>query len=171
MKHLTPYRLFESNKKIYYHGRDSERRPYSGNYIYLTDNMGFGISFSDHKELWAFTLNFPETEIFTISNPAHRNLLRNNLTKESFESVIRNSEDELDWSSLGNMDCPEYEDIEDLFIALGFKALKLRERPSIYSLYVFNQNDVTLVNKIDLTTPEMIKFASDWYLNPGFNII
>lgn len=169
MKHLKSFKLFENNnQKIYYHGRDPKKRPYSGNYIYLTDNMGFAISFSDMKELWAFTLNFPESQIFTFSNPKHRELLKQNVDEITFKSILDSSDVEIDWAGFGNLANEDFEYGEDLLESLGFKAVKLRERPNIYSILVFNQNNITLQNKIDLTTPEMQKFAGEWYLNPGF---
>jgi hypothetical protein len=171
MKHLISFRIFENNgKKIYYHGRDPHKRPYLGNYIYITDNKGFAISFSDFKELWCFTLKFPESQIFTLTNPKNLDLLKANITGDSFMSVWKSSDVEMDWTSLANIESkrePE-EDPEDLFQHLGFKAIRLRERPGIYSVYVFNQNDLELVDKIDLTTPEERKFYWDWVENPGF---
>ncbi len=64
----------------------------------------------------------------------------------------------------------EYEYGEDLIESLGFKAIKLRERPNICSIYVFDSKNTTEVGKVDLSTDAMIKFASDWFKNPGFKI-
>lgn len=174
MKYIKEYRLFEHNKKkLYYHGRKTGRAPRGSENtsIYLTDNMGYGISFSDMKLLYVYTLNFPEDKIFQLSNQEHLNILKMNITKESFRSIIESSDVEMDWSALSSICNDEYDMPEDLFIHLGFKAIKLRERPDIYSVYVFDESDVTLKNTIDLTTPNMIKFASKWFENPGFKII
>ena len=172
MKYLKKYKLFETiDKKLYYHGRKIGRSPRgsSNTSIYLTDNMGYGISFSDMKELYVYALNFPESEIFSLSNPSHFDILKRNIDKQSFRSIVESSDKEMDWSSLSNIQNDKYELPEELFESLGFKAIKLRERPGIYSIYVFNEKNVTLVNKIDLTTPDMIKYAGEWFNNPGFD--
>jgi hypothetical protein len=169
MKYLKSFN--ESiEQKLYYHGRrtDRNKRGENARYIYLTDNIGYGISFSDMKELYVYTLNFPESKVFKLSNPSNFDLLKRNVDKETFRSVVNSSDKEIDWASFSNLGNDEYELGEDLLQSLGFKAIKLRERPNIYSVYVFDENDVTLKDKIDLTTPEMIKFAGDWFANPGF---
>ncbi len=169
MKYIKLFEEF-NEKKLYYHGR-TNNRPYHNNckYIYLTDNIGYAISFSDMKELYAYTLNFPETQIFSLSNNSHKELLKQNIGKEEYNAIIKSSDKEMDWSSLLYVVNDNYEDAEELLSSLGFKAIKLRERPNIYSVYIFDQNDITLEKKMNLTTPEMIKFAGEWFQNPGFN--
>jgi len=172
MKYLKSYKLFESNnKKIYYHGRDTKRRPYNGDYIYLTDNMGFAATFSDMKKLYTYTLNFSENEIFSLTNIEHRKLLKDNIDKYAYNSIVESSDIEMDWSALNNIENDEFESGEDLLQSLGFKGVKLRERPTIYSILVFEEKNVDLVNTIDLTTPKMIDFMGKWFENPGFNVI
>ena len=174
MKHLISFKLFESQeKKIYYHGRDPHRRPYGGNYIYITDNMGYAISYSDMKELWAFTLKFPESQIFTLTNPKNIELFKKYITPTSWQSLYKSSDVELDWNTLSNVEPiePFIElEPEELFERLGFKAIRLRERPGIYSVYVFDQNNLELIEKIDLTTQKMRNFYWNWIENPGFKM-
>lgn len=172
MKHLISFKLFENQeKKIYYHGRETGKRPYRGNQIYITDNIGYAISYSDMKELLAFTLKFPESQIFTLTNPKNIELLKKYITPQSWMSLYKSIDTELDWNSLSNIDpVEEFVELEpeELFERLGFKAIRLRERPNIYSLYVFNQDELELVEKIDLTTQKMRDFYWNWVENPGF---
>lgn len=172
MKHILSFKLFENQeKKLYYHGRDPHKRPYRGNYIYITDNMGYAISYSDMKDLWVFTLKFPESQIFTLTNPENVKLLKKYITAESWMSLYKSSDVELDWNTLASVvPIEEFKELEpeDLFERLGFKAIRLRERPGIYSVYVFDQTHLDLVDKIDLTTQKMRDFYWNWVENPGF---
>ena len=162
-KNQTTLSEDKTKKKIYYHGRKGQV-PYQGNYIFLTDDIGYAASYSDMKIIYAYTLNFPENKIFSLRNPKHKSILEKQLGKYAMESILSSSRGgEMDWASISNVGNEKYEFAEDLFQAFGFKAIKLNERPNIESLYVFNQEDITFVDKIDITTKEKTKFLSNWF--------
>ena len=79
------------------------------------------------------------------------------------DSVMATRDVEMDWASLGNICNEEYESPEELLESLGFKGVRLRERPNIYSVLVFNMDDVLLINKIDMESPEMKEYMGKWF--------
>lgn len=162
-KNQTTLSEDKTKKKIYYHGRKGQV-PYHGNYIFLTDDIGYAAIYSDMKIVYAYTLNFPENKIFSLRNPKHKAMLEKQIGIYAIKSILDSSRGgEMDWASLSNVGNKKYEFAEDLLQALGFKAIKLNERPNIESIYVFNQDDITLADKIDLTTKEKTKFLSNWF--------
>ena len=53
-----------NQKKLYYHGRKMGGRPYNGNYIFITDNLGYASGYSDGKTLYTYTMPFGEQKLF-----------------------------------------------------------------------------------------------------------
>ena len=54
-------------KKVYYHGRNPGNRPYTGKYIFITDNLGYAAGYSDGKILYRYTIPFAKDKIFLCS--------------------------------------------------------------------------------------------------------
>ena len=48
------------NNKIFYHGRKEGRRPYHGNYIYISDSFEYAAGYSDGKIVYEFKIPFSE---------------------------------------------------------------------------------------------------------------
>jgi len=86
------------------------------------------------------------------------------------DSIIETKDVEIDWASLGNICNDKYEFPEDLLESVGFKGVKLRERPKIYSILIFDTHDIKFIRKIDMNTPEMIEFMSKWFREKDWNI-
>jgi len=73
MNYLKLYESFNKKKKSYFFGkRDGSQ--YKGDYIYLTEDLGYAGSFasSNPKTVYEFTLNFDEKLIFSLNNPNHK---------------------------------------------------------------------------------------------------
>jgi hypothetical protein len=164
--------LTEETGTLYYHGR-KPGRPYQGTQIYITDNMGYAIGYSDMKQLYCYKLKFPEDQVFRISNPKHRQILAQAVDQQTFKAVMAQStEGAVDWAAFSTLVWnDDHETAEDLLESLGFKGAELRERPGTHSLVIFNEQDLQLVKMIDLTTPEMLKFAQQYFENPGYNAV
>jgi hypothetical protein len=152
-------------KKLYYHGRNIGNRPYSGNYIFITDSLGYASGYSDGKELYTYTIPFDENRLFSIRNAKHLQMLSKYLDEQSIDAIIRDSgsNDEMDWATLSYISTDDYEQPEDLFIHLGFLGIRLKERTGIESIYIFNQDNLKFEGIIDLTTPEIRQQISGFY--------
>lgn len=158
--------------KIYYHGRNSNR-PYRGNYIYLTDNLGYASGYSNGKLIQKYTMPFSTDKIFSILNPKHLLRLRKYMDDQSISAIIRDSGrgQEMDWAALNYLGTDDYELPEDLLQHMGFYGVKLKERQGIESIYVFNQNQVKYIGDVDMSNPDIIKqinvFNDDFVSNNG----
>jgi len=158
--------------KIYYHGRNSNR-PYKGNYIYLTDSLGYASGYSNGKIIQKYTIPFSMDKIFSILNPRHLNTLRKYMDDASISAIIRDSGrgQEMDWAALNYLGTDDYEMPEDLLQHMGFYGVKLKERQGVESIYVFNQNRVKYIGDVDMNDPKIIKqinvFNSDFEKNNG----
>jgi hypothetical protein len=162
-KNTTTLSEKKEGKKIYYHGRTKDR-PYTGNYIFLTDDFGYAASYSKGDVVYAYNLRIPESKIFTIRNPRHRALLAQQIGDYAIKSILDSSMyTEMDWASFNVVGNDKYEDGEDLMMALGFKGIRFSERPEIESVYLFNQEDALLVDKIDITTNDKKAELTKWY--------
>ena len=154
------------NRKLYYHGREMGKRSYTGNYIFITDNLGYASGYSDSKELYTYTIPFDENKLFSIKNKIHRKLLNNaGISTEIINAIIRDSgpNQEIDWAALSYIGTDEFDMPEDLLMHLGFLGVKLKERQGIESIYVFDQNNLKFMGTIDITTPEMIQKIQKFY--------
>ena len=127
--------------KIYYHGR-SGSRPYKGRYIYITDSLEYASSYTKGiAEVYKYSIPFSLEKIFSIKNPKHRLLLQQCIDKRSMDAILKDSGgDEMDWTSLQYISTDDFEDAEELFMHLGFFGIKLRERPGIESIYIFDES-------------------------------
>ena len=154
------------NKKLYYHGRQLGNRPYTGNYIFITDNLGYASGYSDGKELYTYTIPFDENKLFSIRNPKHRQLLSGaGVSSEAIQAIIRDSgpNQEIDWAALSYIGTDEFDMPEDLLMNLGFLGVRLKERQGIESIYIFDQKNLKFMGTIDISTPEMIQQISKFY--------
>ena len=153
-----------SSKKLYYHGR-SKSRPYTGKYIFITDNIGYASGYSDDNKLYAYSIPFDKNKIFTINNPNHLKLLKKYIDDQTINAIINDSGEgeEIDWATLSYISTDLFEEPEDLFQHLGFYGVRLKERQGIESIYVFNEKNLKPEGVIDLTTPEMIKQIGQFY--------
>ena len=153
-------------KKLYYHGRNSFR-PYSGKYIFITDDLGYASGYGDGKILYSYSLPFGEDRLFSIKNPNHLALLEKYIDPYTISMIFNSSgqNQEIDWAALSYISTDEFEEPEDLFKHLGFYGIKLKERTGINSLYIFDQDDLTFEGTIDLTTPEMQDKIRQFYQN------
>lgn len=165
MRELLLRLIQESIKdaKVYYHGRDGSR-PFSGNYIYLTDNPHYAMEYSDGKVIKAYRLKIPSSSIFSIKNPAHRALLASHVDPIVMSHLLKGVENrEIDWISIGYIENEEHEEAEDLLKSLGFRGIFLYERRWADSLYVFDQKDVEFLKDIDITNPAMDAYRQKMY--------
>jgi hypothetical protein len=155
----------DGTKKIYYNGRTNVR-PYTGKYIYITDSPGYASGYSNGRELYSYTIPFPESRLFSIQNPDHMNLLRQYLDRQTIEAIIRDSGgpgNELDWAAFGYISTDDFEAGEELLEYLGFYGIRLKERQGVESLYIFDEKNLEFEGKVDITTPRMIKSIGDYY--------
>ena len=160
MQGFTKNRLGEvkgSNKKLYYHGRNPGNRPYSGKYVFITNDLGYASGYSDGKILYVFTIPFSEGKIFSIKNPSHEELLRKYTDDQTVDALIRDSgpQQEIDWATLSYISTDEHEDPMELFEYLGFYGVRLKERQGIDSIYIFDESKLKSEGTIDISTPEM----------------
>ena len=151
-----------NNDKIYYHGR-TKSRPYDNTYIYITDSFEYATSYSDGKEVFKYNIPFDMNKIFTLKNKKHLMTLKNNIDEYSYKQILNESDGEMDWSSLNYIMNNEYDEPEELLQSLGFLGVKLRERPKIESIYVFDESNLKFVGKIDITTPENIEKIKQYH--------
>ena len=153
------------NKKLYYHGRKMGGRPYSGSYIFITDNLGYASGYSDGKELYTYTIPFSNEKLFSIKNVEHRLLLSKYVDDESILHMRSDSgpDQELDWATMNYISSDDFDQPENLLEYLGFLGIRLKERTGIESIYIFNENKLNLEGVIDITTPEMIKQIGKFY--------
>lgn len=153
-----------SSKKLYYHGR-SKSRPYTGKYIFITDNIGYASGYSDDNKLYAYSIPFDKNKIFTINNPNHLKLLKKYIDDQTINAIINDSGEgeEIDWATLSYISTDLFEEPEDLFQHLSFYGVRLKERQGIESIYVFNEKNLKPEGVVDLTTPEMIKQIGQFY--------
>jgi hypothetical protein len=144
--------------KIFFHGRSS-KTPYKGSYIFITDNLEYAINYSDGKIIYAYKIPFNENLLFSILNKKHLKILEKYINKRNIKQIISDSgeNNEIDWAALNYIENEIYETPENLLASLGFKGVKLKERSEIESILIFNQNEIELIEKINITTPEIIK--------------
>lgn len=145
-----------NSKKLYYHGR-SKSRPYSGKYIFITDNLGYASGYSDGQYLYEYTIPFNQDKIFSIKNAKHLAVLNKYVDKQNIEAIITGSGSgqEIDWATLGYISNNDYDMPEDLLESLGFYGVRLKERQGIDSIYIFNQDKLDYQGTLDISTPEM----------------
>ena len=141
------------NSKVFYHGR-TKTRPYNGNYIFLTDDIGYAVGYSDDLKIMEYSIPFPEDRIFSIRNPKHLRMLSKYLDAYTIQSIIRDSGqgNELDWAALSYISTDDYEDASELFKHMGFYGVRLRERPETNSIYIFDESKLVYIGTIDLNT-------------------
>ena len=70
---------------------------------------------------------------------------------------------ELDWAALSYVSSDEYDMPEDLFMHLGFLGIRLKEREGIESIYIFDQNKLKFMGKIDINTPQIRQQIGKFY--------
>jgi hypothetical protein len=153
-----------SNKKLYYHGR-SKSRPYTGKYIFITDNLGYASGYSDENLLYTFTIPFSQDKIFSIRNPRHLELLRKYTDQQTVEAILRDSgpQSEIDWATLSYISTDDYEDAVDLFEHLRFYGVRLKERQGIDSIYIFNEDTLDYKGTINTSKPEYKQQIGKFY--------
>lgn len=142
--------LKENN--VYYHGRRDASK-HKGNYIYLTDNIGFASEFTfGQSDVMVFKLLFNEQLLFSIKNGKHINLIKKHVDNRMLQAALNASSDELDWSSIDYLSNDDYETGEDLLESLGFKGVILTEnsKSKINSIFIFNQKNVKQIGSIPL---------------------
>jgi hypothetical protein len=163
----------KSSKKLYYHGR-SKSRPYTGKYIFITDNLGYAAGYSDSNYLYVYTIPFSQDKIFSIKDPRHKNLLSKYIDGQAIIQILNDSgpQSEIDWATLPYISNDEYDTPEDLLEHLGFYGVRLKERQGIDSIYIFNQDTLDYQGTIDTNTPEMRdkigKFYRDFAKDKNF---
>ena len=111
MKYLELYEGFKpKQKKSYYFGK-REGPEYKGEYIYLTDDLGYAGSYATQKPatVYEFTLNFDENLIFTLTNYHHKQKLAEVVDKNVMDSIMKTKDVEMDWAALGNIGNDEYD--------------------------------------------------------------
>ena len=115
------------DKKLYYHGRNPGNRPYTGTYIFITDNLGYASGYSDGKILYAYTIPFGEDKIFSIKNKKDLLVLGQYLDNQTINAILRDSgaNQEMDWATLTYISTDDFEMPEELFIHMGFLAVRL----------------------------------------------
>lgn len=161
------------SKKLYYHGR-TKSRPYDGDYIFITDNLGYASGYSDGNEIYVYTIPFNQDKIFSIKNPNHLEHLREFVDNYTINEIINSSGkgQEIDWATLSYISTDDFEMPEDLFQHMGFLGIKLKERENIESIYIFNQDNLKFEGKISTSDPkvknEIIKFYSDFQKDKNF---
>lgn len=151
--------------KLFYHGRKMGGRPYSGTYIFITDNLGYASGYSDGKELYTYTIPFSMNKIFSIRNPKHLNMLKQYVDENTIREILKASPQEMDWAALSYISTDDFEDASDLFIHMGFYGVSLTERQDILSIYVFDESKLVFQGKIDITSPEMINKIKNYYVD------
>lgn len=151
------------NNKIFYHGRKEGRRPYNGNYIYVTDSFEYAAGYSDGKIVYEFKIPFPENKIFSIKNPEHVKILKNITDEQGFKNLFASAGPggEMDWTSLQYIYNDEF-DGEEVLESLGFYGVKLNERPEVESIMIFNQSKLNKIGVIDLTKQDNIDKISKY---------
>jgi hypothetical protein len=161
------------NKKLYYHGR-SKSRPYTGKYIFITDNLGYASGYSDENLLYTFTIPFSQDKIFSIKNPQHLELLRKYTDDQTVEAILRDSgpQQEIDWATLSYISTDDFEDAVDLFEHLKFYGVRLKERQGIDSIYIFNENTLDYQGTLDTSSEkykqQIGKFYKDFQKDKNF---
>jgi len=140
------------NNKIFYHGRKEGRRPYHGNYIYISDSFEYAAGYSDGKIVYEFKIPFSEYRIFSIKNPKHVEILKTITDEQGFKNLFTSAGPggEMDWTSLQYIYNDEF-DGEEVLENLGFYGVKLNERPEVESIMIFDQSKLQQVGTVDLT--------------------
>lgn len=157
-------KLIESTGKVYYHGRTNSR-PYNGKYIYITDSLEYASGYSRGDELYMYSIPFDESKIFTIKNPKHKRILKKALPAPEYNSIINSigSTGEIDWSSMSYIYNDEKELYgEEVIEDLGFKGIKLQERPKVECILIFNQENINFIGKLDISDEEHRKKIGDY---------
>ena len=155
------------NNKIFYHGRKEGRRPYRGNYIYISDSFEYAAGYADGKVVYEFKIPFSEDRIFSINNKNHVKILKTITDEEGFRNIFTSAGPggEMDWTSLQYIYNDEL-DGEEVLESIGFYGVKLNERPEVESILIFDQSKLQSVGKVDLTNQDSInkvgKFNKDF---------
>lgn len=144
------------NSKIFYHGRKDGRRPYHGNYIYISDSIEYAAGYSDGNKIYKFQIPFSEDKIFSLKNSKHVDILKTITDGQGFKNMFNTagSGGEMDWTSLQYIYDDEYEG-EEVLENLGFYGVKLNERPGVESILVFDQNKIKHVGYVDMNNPKI----------------
>ena len=129
----------------YYHGR-SKSRPYYGSHIYITSSLEYASLYSDEGFVYECELLISPSELFSIKNERHRELLNKQISQQIMDKF--NLQEEIDWAQLSYLCNENFEEPQDLLKHLGFKGVFLKERTNADSLYIFNQEDVLLGKKV-----------------------
>lgn len=152
---LNDFSIKESvqGDKIYYNGRNIGSRPYSGNYIYITDNVEYAKQYSDGKIIYRYMLGFPEDKIFSLRNKTHQGILQKSIDSNAYNAIIKASGagNEMDWAASAYIENDEHEDADSLLASLGFLGVKLKERPDADSILIFNQDNLKQLSPIDIS--------------------
>ena len=139
----------KNEEKIYYHGR-SKRRPYTGNYIFITDDISYAVMYSEDDTVHKYSV--PENlKIFSIQNKEDINKISKFVDERNIEQVISDSGvgNEIDWAVIGYLSNDDFELPEDLLSHLGYDGVELKEREGIKSIYIFNQDDLNYLGVAD----------------------
>jgi len=132
---------------LLYHGRHGET-PYAEEGIYVTPDKEYAKRYAGDDGLFVFTLNVPEATIFSFRRAVDVNKIKPYFTSSHWQGILSNlNEGELDWAGVGDLANAEYETTEEFLKALGFKGIYITERTGIFSLYIFDEKDLTFVRK------------------------
>lgn len=158
LKYMLKAIIESIDNKIYYHGRN-KHRPYNGtNYIYITDSLPYAAGYGSNDELYKFTIPFDDSKLFSIKNPKDVALLRKHVDSRAVDLLISISNgDEADWAGLTYIENDDYATSEELLESLGYYGIKLKERPGIESILIFNQNNLNFIGKLNYGNNDDVK--------------
>jgi hypothetical protein len=132
---------------MYYHGR-SKSRPYHGKHIYITSSLGYAALYTDSGYAFEVELTFSLDKVFSLQNSSHIELIKNQFGPSILDKLDLSGE--LDWSEMNYLSDSKFDTAEEWLQQLGFKAIRLKERTNVESIYVFNNEDVVLGNKVSI---------------------
>lgn len=131
----------------YYHGRNTNR-PYHGNQIYITNDLEYAkLYMGSSGDLFECSLDCEISEIFSIQDKNHQQLLIKAFGQDQFKMVYHLNE-EIDWAEVSRLSSPDYDDLEVFLKDQGFKGIFFKERTNIQSILIFDQKNVKLLSKI-----------------------
>lgn len=132
----------------YYHGRNTNR-PYYGSQIYITNDIEYAkLYMGSSGDLFECSLICEISEIFSIQNKDHQQVLIKAFGQEQFKMVYHPNE-EIDWAETGRLSSATYDDLESFLKDQGFKGIFFKERTNIQSILIFDQKNVKLNNKLN----------------------
>ena len=136
-------------KKIYYHGRQPGKRPYSGHYVFITTSLPYASKYSQ-GDVYKYSIPFGPDKLFSIKNKKHLDLIKKYVDNYAIQRVIDDSgvNQEIDWATLSYLSNDDFDEAEDLLQHLGFYGVKLKERQNVDSIYIFNEKKLNFEGMI-----------------------